>query len=65
VQEVRRHLPQERGRPDRRGDVAGGFDGDALLLGQRQERFGGLFCCQGKVDVLWGEGSLVGAAEYE
>ena len=54
VEEVRRHLPQERGRPDRRGEVAGGLDGDALLLGQRPERFGGLFGDQGQVDLFSG-----------
>ena len=63
VQEVRRHLPQERGRADRRGDVAGGLDDDALLLGERQERFGGLFRQEGQVDLFSGEGPLVGAAK--
>jgi hypothetical protein len=46
-------------------NVAGGLDGDATLVCEGQERLGGFFCCQGQVDVLSGEGSLVGAAEQE
>jgi hypothetical protein len=43
VHEVRRHLQQERLRPDGRGDVTGGIDGDAAFLGEREQCFGGLF----------------------
>ena len=45
--------------------VAGGLDGDAALLGEREERLGGLLGDQGQVDGLAGEGPLVGAAEQE
>ncbi len=65
VQEVHRHLQQERGRSDRRGDVADGLDSDAPILSQRQERFGGLFGDQRQVDLFSGEGPLIGAAEEE
>ena len=47
------------------GDVAGGFDGDATLLGEREERFGGFLREEGQVDVFSGEGPLVGVAEQE
>ncbi len=46
-------------------DVAGGLDGDAALLCEGEERFGGFFRDEGQVDVLSGEGPLVGAAEQE
>ena len=65
MHEVRRQLQQERGRADGRGDVAGGLDGDAALLGERQERLGGLLRDERQVDVFSGEGPLVGAAEQE
>ena len=32
---------------------------------EREERFGGFFRDEGQVDVFWGEGALVGAAEQE
>ena len=47
------------------GDVAGGLDGDAAFLGEREERLGGLLRDEGQVDVFAGEGPLVGAAEQE
>ena len=65
MHEVRRHLQQERGRADGGGHVAGGLDGDAALLGEGEERLGGLLGDEGQVDVLAGEGPLVGAAEQE
>ena len=46
-------------------DLAGGLDGDAALFCEGEERFGGFFGHQGQVDVLSGEGALVGAAEQE
>ena len=46
-------------------DVPGGLDGDAVLFGEGEERFGGFFRDEGQVDVFSGEGSLVGAAEQE
>ena len=63
VHEVRRQLQQERVRADGGGDVAGGLDGDAALLGEGEERLGGLLGDERQVDVLPGEGPLVGAAE--
>ena len=65
VQQVRGHLQQERVRTEGGGDVPGCLDGDAAPLGERQERLGGLLREEGQVDVLSGEGSLVGAAEQE
>ena len=46
-------------------EVAGGLDGEAALFGEGEERFGGFFRDEGQVDVLSGEGPLVGAAEQE
>ena len=65
VQQVRGHLQQERVRTEGAGDVAGCLDRDAALLGERKEGLGGLFREEGQVDVLSGEGPLVGAAEQE
>ena len=36
-----------------------------MLFGEGEERFGGFFRDEGQVDVLSGEGSLVGAAEQQ
>ena len=55
VHEVRRHLQQERRRPEGRGDLAGGVDGDPALLGEREQRLGGLLDEQRQVDGLPGE----------
>ena len=65
MQEVRRHLQQQRVRADGGGDVAGGLDGEAAPLGEREERLGGLLRDEGQVDVSSGERPLVGAAEQE
>ena len=43
-----------------RAIVAGGFDGDAVLFCEGEERLGGFFGYEGQVDVFWGEGLLVG-----
>ena len=45
--------------------VAGGLDGEAAFLCEREERFSGFFGDEGKVDVFSGERPLVGAAEQE
>ena len=65
MHEVRAQLQQERVRADRGCRVAGGLDGDAAFLGEGKERLGGLFRDERQVDLLAGEGSLVGAAEHE
>jgi hypothetical protein len=52
VHEVRDQLQQQRARPGRGGDVAGGLDGDAALLREGQERFGGFFREEGQVEVF-------------
>ena len=65
LHEVRRHLQQERVGPDGGGDVAGGLDREAAFLCEGEERFGGFFRDEGQVDVISGEGLLVGAAEQE
>ena len=36
-----------------------------MLFREGKERFGGFFGYEGQVDVFWGEGPLVGAAEQE
>src|ERR687898_577045 len=43
--------------------LAGGFDGEAASFCEGEECFGGFFGYEGQVDVVSGEGSLVGAAE--
>ena len=63
VYEVRAQLQQERVRADGGGQVAGGFDGEAAFFCEGEECFSGFFRDEGQVDVLAGEGSLVGAAE--
>ncbi len=65
MHEVRTQLQQERVRADGGGHFAGGLDGDAALLGEGEQRFGGFFGYEGQVDVFSGEGPLVGAAEQE
>ena len=45
--------------------VAGGFDGDAALLCQREECFGGFLRDERQVDGFSAEGPLVGAAEQQ
>jgi hypothetical protein len=65
LHEVRGQLEQECLRAAGGGEVAVGLDGDAVLLGEGEERFGGLFRQKGQVDVFSGEGPLAGAAEQE
>ena len=65
MQEVRGHLQQESVGADRGGDISGGLDGDAALLCEGEERFGGFFRDERQVDVFSGERPLVGAAEQE
>jgi hypothetical protein len=62
VHEVRRHLQQQRMRADGGGQIAGGLDGEAPLLGQGQQRLGGLLRDEGEVDLVARERALVGAA---
>ena len=59
LQEVRRHLQQERVGADGGRPVAGGLDGESAFLCEGEERFGGFFRDEGEVDVFSGEGSLV------
>jgi hypothetical protein len=65
VHEVRAQLQHERVRADGGGHVAGGLDGDAAFFCEREKRFSGFFGYEGQVDVLSGEGPLVGTAEHE
>jgi hypothetical protein len=65
VHEVRRQLEQERLGADGGGQLAGGFDGDAMSFCERKECFSGLFGDEGQVDRFWNEGSPVGAAQYK
>ena len=46
-------------------DVAGGLDGEAALLGEREQRLGGLLRDERQVDAFAGERALVGAAEQQ
>ena len=50
LHEVRRHLQQERVRPDGGGDVAGGLDREAAFLCEGEECLGGFFGDEGEVD---------------
>ncbi len=52
-------------RADRGGRLAGGLDGEAAFLCEREERLGRLLREQRQVDLLPGEGLLVGAAEQQ
>jgi hypothetical protein len=65
VYEVRRQLQEQRGRAHGGGHLAGGLDGEAALLREREKRFGGLFREEGQVDRFPDEGPLIGAAEQE
>jgi hypothetical protein len=51
--------------PDGGSHGAGGFDGDAMLFCEGQERFAGFLGCKGQADGLSGEGLLVRPAEQE
>ena len=65
VHQVRGQLEQQRVGADGGGDVPGRLDGHAVLLGEGEERLGGLLRDQGQVDGFPGERSLIGAAEQE
>ena len=65
LHEVRAQLQQECVGADGGSDVAGGLDREAASLREREECLGGLFGDEGQIDVLSGEGPLVGAAEQE
>ena len=65
VHEVGGQLQQERVRADGGGRVAGGLDREPASFGKGEERFGGFFRYERKVDGFSGEGPLVGAAEQE